>query len=41
MNTTVLGRALVEPRYGPIFAELNRRAAVLYIHPAGNSALMG
>jgi 6-methylsalicylate decarboxylase len=28
----------VEPRYEPIFAELNRRAAVLYLHPAGNSA---
>jgi aminocarboxymuconate-semialdehyde decarboxylase len=38
MNTTVLGRALVEPEYEPIFAELNRRSAVLYLHPAGNSA---
>jgi 6-methylsalicylate decarboxylase len=38
MNTTVLGRALVEPDYEPIFAELNRRGAVLYLHPAGNSA---
>jgi 6-methylsalicylate decarboxylase len=38
MNTTVLGRALVEPDYEPIFAELNRRGAVLYLHPAGNAA---
>ena len=38
MNTTVLGRALVEPEYQPVFAELNRRAAALYLHPAGNSA---
>jgi 6-methylsalicylate decarboxylase len=38
MNTTVLGRALVEPDYEPLFAELNSRAAVLYLHPAGNSA---
>jgi 6-methylsalicylate decarboxylase len=38
MNTTVLGRALVEPDYEPIFAELNRRRAILYLHPAGNSA---
>jgi len=38
MNTTVLGRALVEPEYEPIFAELNNRAAVLYLHPAGNNA---
>ncbi len=38
MNTTVGGRALVEPGYEPIFAELDRRGAVLYLHPAGNSA---
>jgi 6-methylsalicylate decarboxylase len=38
MNTTVLGHALVEPDFEPIFAELNRWAAVLYLHPAGNSA---
>jgi 6-methylsalicylate decarboxylase len=38
LNTTVLGHALVEPAFEPIFAELNRRAAVLYLHPAGNSA---
>jgi len=38
MNTTVLGRPLVEPDFEPVFAELNRRSAVLYLHPAGNSA---
>ena len=38
MNTTVLGRALVEPGFEPVFAELDRRGAVLYLHPAGNSA---
>jgi 6-methylsalicylate decarboxylase len=38
MNTTVLGHALVEPDYEPVFAELNSRSAVLYLHPAGNSA---
>jgi predicted TIM-barrel fold metal-dependent hydrolase len=38
MNTTVLDHALVEPRFGPVFAELDRRAAVLYLHPAGNGA---
>jgi 6-methylsalicylate decarboxylase len=38
LNTSVLGHALVEPDYEPVFAELNRRAAVLYLHPAGNSA---
>jgi len=38
MNTTVLGQALVDAEYEPVFAELNRRSAVLYLHPAGNSA---
>jgi 6-methylsalicylate decarboxylase len=38
MNTSVLGHALVEPDFEPLFAELNRRGAVLYLHPAGNSA---
>jgi predicted TIM-barrel fold metal-dependent hydrolase len=38
MNTTVLDRALVEPEYEPFFAELNRRNAELYLHPAGNGA---
>ena len=27
MNTTVLGHALVEPGYEPVFAELNRQGA--------------
>ena len=30
MNTTVLGHALVELRYEPIFAELDQRAAVTF-----------
>jgi 6-methylsalicylate decarboxylase len=38
MNTTVGGRALAGPGYEPVFAELNSRGAVLYLHPAGNSA---
>jgi 6-methylsalicylate decarboxylase len=38
MNTTVLGHALVEPGYEPVLAELDSRSAVLYLHPAGNSA---
>jgi predicted TIM-barrel fold metal-dependent hydrolase len=38
MNTSVLGRALVEAEFEPVFAELNTRRAVLYLHPAGNSA---
>jgi predicted TIM-barrel fold metal-dependent hydrolase len=38
MNMTVLDRALAEARFEPIFAELDRRSAVLYLHPTGNSA---
>ena len=38
LNTSVLGHALVEPGFEPVFAELNDRHAVLYLHPAGNSA---
>jgi 6-methylsalicylate decarboxylase len=38
LNTSVLGHALAGPGFEPVFAELNRRAAVLYLHPAGNSA---
>ena len=38
MNTTVLGRALVESEFERIFGELNSRSAVLYLHPAGNNA---
>lgn len=38
LNTTIAGRALVEPAFEPVFAELNRRNAVLCLHPAGNSA---
>ena len=37
MNTTVLDRALVDSKFEPILAELDRRGAVLYLHPAGNS----
>jgi len=38
MNTSVLGHALVDPGYEPIFSELNTMSAVLYLHPAGNGA---
>jgi hypothetical protein len=38
MSTTVLGQALVDPQFEPVFAELDRRSAVLYLRPAGNSA---
>jgi 6-methylsalicylate decarboxylase len=38
MNTSVLGRAITDPDFDPVFAELDRRAAVLYLHPVGNGA---
>lgn len=38
MTTSVLDRGLTTPELEPIFAELNRRKTVLYLHPAGNSA---
>lgn len=38
LNTTVLGRPLIDPAFEPIFAELDRRASVLFVHPAGNNA---
>ncbi|WP_006242412.1 amidohydrolase family protein [Mycolicibacterium tusciae] len=38
MNTSVLHRAITEPDFEPIFAELDARGAVLYLHPAGNGA---
>jgi 6-methylsalicylate decarboxylase len=38
MNTSVLGRAITDTDFEPIFAELDARGAVLYLHPAGNGA---
>ncbi|MDT5323710.1 MAG: 6-methylsalicylate decarboxylase [Mycobacterium sp.] len=38
MNTSVLDRAITDSEFEPIFAELDRRAAILYLHPAGNGA---
>ena len=38
MNTSVLDRAITDPDFDPIFAELDTRGAVLYLHPAGNGA---
>lgn len=38
MTTSMLGRGLTVPELEPVFAELNRRGTVLYLHPVGNSA---
>lgn len=37
VNATVLDRPLIDEAFAPFFAELDRRGAILYIHPAGNS----
>ena len=38
LTTTVAGRSVADPAFAPLYEELNRRATVLYIHPAGASA---
>ena len=35
LSTSVLGMSLGDPRFAPVFEELNRRRSVLFIHPAG------
>ena len=34
-TTSILGRSLADPGFEPFFAELDRRGAVLFLHPAG------
>ena len=38
MNTSILDRAITDPEFEPVFAELDRRGAILYQHPVGNGA---
>lgn len=33
--TTILGAPLTDPRFAPLFAELDRRGSVLFLHPVG------
>ena len=40
-NTTVMDKPLTSPEFQPVFEELDRRGAVVYIHPAGCSANSG
>lgn len=35
MTTSILGTSLADPSFDPIYAELDRRGAVLFLHPAG------
>ncbi|WP_344663169.1 amidohydrolase family protein [Catenulispora subtropica] len=38
VGTSILGRPLSSPDFEPMFAVLNRRRAVLFVHPVGDSA---
>jgi 6-methylsalicylate decarboxylase len=37
VETTVLGKSIADPAFDPLYAELDRRRAVLFIHPTGVS----
>lgn len=36
-TTHVLGRALSDPAFAPVFAELDRRGTVMFVHPVGSA----
>lgn len=36
LQSTALGTSIADDRFAPLFAELNRRSAVLFIHPSVN-----
>jgi 6-methylsalicylate decarboxylase len=38
IGTSVLGRTIADPAFDPFYAELDRRGAVLYVHPSGVGA---
>ncbi|WP_194907002.1 amidohydrolase family protein [Catenulispora rubra] len=38
VGTSILGRPLSHPDFDPLFAALNRRKAVLFVHPVGDAA---
>jgi 6-methylsalicylate decarboxylase len=38
IGSSVLGRSLADPAFEPFYQELNRRGAVLYVHPSGLGA---
>jgi 6-methylsalicylate decarboxylase len=38
IGSSVLGKSLADPSFDPFYDELNRRGAVLYVHPSGLGA---
>jgi 6-methylsalicylate decarboxylase len=38
IGTTVLGKSIADPSFDPLYAELNRRHAILFVHPTGVGA---
>jgi 6-methylsalicylate decarboxylase len=38
IGTSILGRTIADPALEPFYAELDRRGAVLYVHPSGTGA---
>jgi aminocarboxymuconate-semialdehyde decarboxylase len=38
ITTSIGGRSVADPAFEPLYAELDRRGAVLYVHPAGCGA---
>ncbi len=38
ITTSILGRSIADPMFEPVYAELDRRGSVLYVHPAGCGA---
>jgi aminocarboxymuconate-semialdehyde decarboxylase len=38
IGSSVLGKSLADPAFEPFYKELNRRGAVLYVHPSGLGA---
>lgn len=38
IGTWILGETIADERYEPFYAELDRRGAVLYVHPSGAGA---
>lgn len=38
VSSSIMGRSIVESTFEPLYGELDRRSAVLFVHPAGRAA---